>query len=67
MTIIRVFDKIISIPDEELLSETAAGSTALHCFICGHRRVYRMICLVLHTYVINDERWNPMNYYMATK
>ena len=23
---------------------------------------YRMICLVLHTYVINDERWNPMNF-----
>ena len=30
MTIVRVFVKIISIPDEELLSETAIGCTALY-------------------------------------
>ena len=86
MTLVRVFVKIICIPDAELLSETAGaplhtysklydvpvGFVApshprkVYCFICGHRRVfvdrYRMICLVLYTYVIYDVRWNPMNF-----
>ena len=39
---------------------------AVYCFICGRRRMtvaqYRMIYLVLHTYVIDDERWNLMKF-----
>ena len=47
MTTVSTFlVKIISIPDEELFSETYAG-----CYIYGRRSVavarYRMICLVL--------------------